>query len=68
MGLRMFYHSAICLCSLAAVLSCCLGEVAVQITVAMEDLTKIGTGEAENSQLRPSHKLLCYKFSLCRLM
>ncbi|THU46186.1 hypothetical protein C4D60_Mb09t02290 [Musa balbisiana] len=45
MGLRMFYHSAICLCSLAAVLSCCLGEVAVQITVAMEDLTKIGTDE-----------------------
>ncbi|CAL9134521.1 unnamed protein product [Musa textilis] len=45
MGMRMFCHSAICLCSLAAVLGCCLGEVAVQITVGMEDLTKIGTDE-----------------------
>ncbi|CAL9085274.1 unnamed protein product [Musa acuminata var. zebrina] len=43
MGLRMFYHSAICLCSLAAVLGCCLGEVPVQITIGNEDLTKIGT-------------------------
>ncbi|RZR76627.1 hypothetical protein BHM03_00001469 [Ensete ventricosum] len=59
MGLRMYYQSAICLCSLAAVLGCCLGEVAAQITVGMEDLTKFGTGEAENSLLRPSHKLFC---------
>ncbi|KAJ8458162.1 hypothetical protein OPV22_031088 [Ensete ventricosum] len=45
MGLRMYYQSAICLCSLAAVLGCCLGEVATQITVGMEDLTKFGTDE-----------------------